>query len=70
MAEVSCFQPYEFSEGEKIYISGGKRKGDWLVAGVEGSSVTLRCPVSHKEFTWQNFCYLVAKKEQPWPGQD
>jgi len=66
--EVSCLAPYPFVEGEHINISAGKRQGDWLVVAVGETDVTLRCPISGKEFTWQNFCYFVEKNEQPWPA--
>ncbi|MEN8140475.1 MAG: hypothetical protein ABFR97_04555 [Thermodesulfobacteriota bacterium] len=67
MSKVSCFAPYPFKAGERLNIAAGKRQGDWLVAAVNGDKVTLRCPVSGREFEWQNFCYLVTENEQPWP---
>ena len=67
MARVTIFQPYNFKVGEKITITEGKRKGDWLGGGVAEKDVTLRCPISLKEFTWPHFCYHVEEKEQEWP---
>lgn len=71
MAEdVTVFKEYPFEVGEKIYISDGRRKGDWLVAAVDAKKVTLRCPVSGREFSWTRFCYLAEKREQLWPTAD
>ena len=68
---VTIFKPYQFEVGQKIRIDGSRRSGDWEVIGNEGSKVTLRCPVSHKEFTWNQFCYFVEeKKDEPWPLKD
>ena len=65
---VTVFAPYPFQIGEKIHIAGPDRHGDWLVAAIAGSTITLRCPVSGKEFAWKNFCYLVHKEENAlWP---
>jgi hypothetical protein len=47
---VIVFEPYPFKVGQKIRIEGGKRKGDWEVVGVGDAKVTLRCPISHREF--------------------
>lgn len=67
MEKVSTFTPYDFSIGEKIHITAGPRRGDWLVTGVDRTGVTLQCPISKKEFTWKNFCYLSSTKNQTWP---
>jgi hypothetical protein len=57
--------------GEKIRIEGSKRGGDWEIAGISGNKITLRCPVSKKEFTWDSFCYFVEEKNNsPWPLED
>jgi len=53
------FKPYPFELGQKIKIDGGKRAGDWQVVGLTDSKVTLRCPVSGREFEWARFCYQV-----------
>lgn len=69
--DVTVFQQYRFTVGEKIRIEGARRSGDWEVAAVEGTKVTLRCPVSKREFTWDNFCYLMAEeKGVVWPQSD
>lgn len=69
--EVTVFQPYEFVVGEKIRIEGGRRGGDWEVAAVKDKTVTLRCPVSGREFSWNRFCYLVDhEKDSVWPRTD
>ena len=67
---VTIFKPYNFSAGERIRIDGGPRGGDWEVIEVTEKNVRLRCPVSHKEVDWARFCYLVEKREQPWPLMD
>jgi hypothetical protein len=64
---VAVFNPYPFVVGEKINISQGPRHGDWMVAAVDDKKVTLRCPLSGKEFAWDRFCYLVETREQVWP---
>ncbi len=68
---VTIFKPYTFYEGQKIHIDGGPRNGDWEVIGVTDHKVTLRCPVSFKEFKWNRFCYFV--EDVPgvkWPDID
>jgi hypothetical protein len=62
------FQPYPFEIGQKIRISSGPRSGDWEVIGQDERKVRLRCPVSHREFEWDRFCYLVEKAtDEEWP---
>lgn len=69
--DVTLFEPYPFREGQKIRIEGGKRHGDWEVVGVSDAKVTLRCPVSHREFEWARFCYRVQEcKDTVWPQTD
>ena len=69
--DVAVFQPYPFTVGQKIRIEGTRRHGDWEVVAMEGTKVTLRCPVSHREFTWDNFCYLVNEEQDVvWPRPD
>lgn len=68
MTNVTNFKAYEFTVGEKISITAGPRRGDWLVTGVDEKSVTLQCPISKREFTWKNFCYLTSKDDQAWPA--
>ena len=65
---VTFFQPYPFKEGQKINIKEGPRSGDWEVIGVTDRRVKLKCPVSHKEFEWNRFCYVIEDKENvEWP---
>ena len=69
--KVTIFEPYPFEPGQKIRIEGGPRGGDWEVIGVSDKKVTLRCPVSGREFSWARFCYLVEEgREQQWPLPD
>lgn len=69
--DVAVFQPYPFEVGQKIRIEGKRRRGDWEVAAVNEKTVTLRCPISHKEFEWNRFCYLVdEEKDTVWPQKD
>ena len=68
---VTIFEPYTFEPGQKIYIKSGPRRGDWEVIGVTERKVTLRCPISKREFAWNRFCYQVEERtEEPWPHPD
>ncbi len=67
---VTIFEPYPFVVGQKIRIEGSRRKGDWEVIDISEQKVTLRCPVSHKEFSWDRFCYVVEEKDnEQWPAE-
>jgi hypothetical protein len=67
---VITFKPFTFEVGQKIYIDGGPRYGDWEVVAVTEHKVKLRCPVSHKEFNWNRFCYFSEKQQGgQWPRQ-
>ncbi len=69
--DVTLFEPFPFQVGQKIRIEGGKRRGDWEVAAVSDAKVTLRCPISKREFEWARFCYRVKElKNAPWPQPD
>jgi hypothetical protein len=69
--KVTVFHLYPFAIGEKIRIEGSRRQGDWEVVGLDGSKITLRCPVSGREFTWERFCYQVREEEAAqWPRRD
>ena len=61
--KITVFKPYPFKIGQKIYIAGGQRRGDWQVTGISDNRVTLRCPKSGREFEWARFCYFVEEKE-------
>lgn len=68
---VTVFRPYPFRQGQKIRIEGSRRKGDWEVVGIEEDKVTLRCPVSNRQFTWERFCSVVEEKENSsWPMEE
>lgn len=68
---VTLFKPYVFDIGQKIRIEGGNRSGDWEVVSVGEAKVTLRCPISGREFEWARFCYWVEdREEEPWPLKD
>ncbi|MFV0436285.1 MAG: hypothetical protein ACK5PS_02675 [Desulfopila sp.] len=69
--DVAVFQPYPFTVGQKIRIEGGRRHGDWEVAKVTDTKVTLRCPMSRREFEWNRFCYLIREEpDSVWPRAD
>ncbi|MGQ9732402.1 MAG: hypothetical protein ACUVX8_14170 [Candidatus Zipacnadales bacterium] len=71
MATVAFFKPYPFVIGQKLHINGGRRAGDWEVVDVSDRTVTLRCPLSGREFEWDHFCYLVEEREEvEWPRSD
>lgn len=66
--DVTFFKPYPFKVGQKIRIDGGMRNGDWEVINVTEAKIKLRCPVSHREFEWHRFCYLVEERQgEVWP---
>ena len=69
--DVVIFKPYPLEVGQKIYIEGGPRKGDWEVVGISDRKVKLRCPISLKEFEWNRFCYYAeARHNEQWPHKD
>jgi hypothetical protein len=69
--DVTIFSPYPFKVGDKIYIDGGRRKGDWEVVALNDGKVKLKCPVSLREFEFNRFCYFAKKeKEIEWPRKD
>ena len=68
---VAVFKPYDFKVGQKIYIDGSQRRGDWEVIGVSDNKVRLRCPFTKKEVEWVQFCYLVEEDpDREWPGKE
>lgn len=68
--KVVMFRPYPLRVGQKIRIEGGPRGGDWEVVEVSGGKVTLRCPISQRQFEWDRFCYFVDEREGlPWPQE-
>ena len=58
------FRPYPLQVGQKIFIDGGPRRGDWEVEGLSDRKVKLRCPFSAREVDWDRFCYLVEKERR------
>ncbi|MCF8114171.1 MAG: hypothetical protein K9K21_10025 [Desulfotignum sp.] len=70
MEDVTLFKGYRFKIGQKIRIEDSPRAGDWEVIKVTDHKVTLRCPLSGKEFTWDRFCYLKEETRRPWPDAD
>ena len=69
--DVTLFAPYAFSPGQKIHIQSGPRRGDWEVIDVSDRKVKFRCPISHREFEWNRFCYVVEEqKDVEWPQKD
>lgn len=69
--KVVVFRPYPLQAGEKIYIDGGPRAGDWEVIGITDRKIALRCPVSGREVEWDRFCYFAEEKENlDWPHKD
>jgi hypothetical protein len=67
--KVLFFRPYPFAPGQKIHIEDGPRRGDWLVIAVDERKMTLRCPVSGREFTWDRFCCFAEEREAEFPAQ-
>ena len=69
--QVALFRPYPFGVGQKVRIESGPRQGDWEVVGLSDRKVTLRCPISQREFEWDRFCYLVQELEgEEWPRRE
>ncbi|MDF1614132.1 hypothetical protein [Desulfurivibrio dismutans] len=69
--QVTFFTPYPFSQGQKIRITAGPRRGDWEVMEITEHKITLRCPVSGRLFNWDRFCYFAEDHaEETWPQQD
>ena len=69
--DVTVFRPYPFYLGQKIRIEDSRRSGDWEIAAIGEHTITLRCPVSKREFEWAKFCYLVEEeKDVTWPRVD
>ena len=69
--KIAFFRSYPFEVGQKINIEDGPRKGDWEVADVKKRKVKLRCPVSHREFEWDRFCYFSEERlVEKWPMDD
>lgn len=64
---VTVFKVYPFEIGQKIHIKGSRRRGDWEVVDLTDAKVTLRCPISQKEVTWNRFCYFAEQINQLWP---
>ncbi len=67
---VAVFGQYPFTPGQRLRVADGPRQGDWEVVAADPKEVTLRCPVSGREFTWKRFCYLVEEAEAEWPSKD
>ncbi len=65
--EVTVFTGAVLVPGQKIRIEDSPRAGDWEVISVTPHKVTLRCPVSGREFTWDRFCYCMSLQNRPWP---
>jgi len=66
--DVTVFKSYPFKVGQKIRIEGSRRAGDWEVVAISEHKVTLRCPISHKEFDWARFCYVTDEEtDSTWP---
>ncbi len=66
--DVTVFRPYPFTVGQKIRIEDSRRAGDWEVVAISEHKVTLRCPISQKEFEWTKFCYIVDEEiDSTWP---
>ena len=67
---VTIFRPYPFVIGQKIHIDSGPRHGDWEVIGISDRKISLRCPVSGREFEWDRFCYFVEEStDRQWPAR-
>ena len=69
--QITVFQVYPLTVGQKINIANGPRQGDWLLIGLSQRKMQLRCPVSGREVEWDRFCYLLNEREQEeWPSRE
>ncbi len=68
---VTFLRQAPFEPGQKLRIEDGPRKGDWEVVAADGKDVTLRCPISGREFTRKRFCYQADERDGvEWPEKD
>lgn len=68
---VTVFKAYPFEVGQKIRIESGPRAGDWEVIAAGEKKVTLRCPLSGREFEWARFAYFVEDRpDEEWPQEE
>ena len=68
--DVTVFKSYPFRVGQKIRIESSRRAGDCEVVAISEHKVTLRCPISHKEFDWARFCYVTDEEtDSIWPRE-
>jgi hypothetical protein len=66
--DVTVFRPFPFKVGQKIRIEETRRKGDWNIAAINEHTITLKCPISGKEFEWTKFCYMTEEERGvKWP---
>ena len=49
-SRVLLFRPYPLKAGDKIHIEEGPRSGDWEVLAASEKTLTLRCPISQRQF--------------------
>ncbi|KIX15530.1 hypothetical protein [Dethiosulfatarculus sandiegensis] len=67
---VFYFEPFELKAGQKINLTRGPRRGDWLVKEVTEHKVTLKCPVTGKEIKTDRFCFLLEERlVEKWPEE-
>jgi hypothetical protein len=67
---IPVFRPFPLLAGQKIFIDGGPRGGDWEVVEVSERKLKLRCPHSGREVEWDRFCYFVEQRTRPWPQKE
>lgn len=65
--QVIFFTPHPLVPGQRIRITAGPRRGDWEVIAVNEHKLTLRCPVSQRQFSWERFCYHSETRTAAWP---
>lgn len=70
-SDVTVFRPFPFTVGQKIRIEESRRRGDWEVVSIGEHKITLKCPISKKEFEWTKFCYQTSREQDvEWPQKD
>lgn len=68
--EVIVFKEYPLKAGQKIHITDGFRRGDWLVIGSSAKKIQLRCPVSGVEIeSDKTYFYAEERQQSKWPQE-
>lgn len=54
----------EVGTNYKLFVKkAAPQRGDWEVIGARERKIKLRCPISQREFEWDQFSYFVHEQE-------